>query len=136
MTREISNDLREPVQMNRLLQGDVGSGKTVVRDCVICQLFERVSGGNHGAHRNFGGATRFFVAGVIVSLGVKCDYADGKHDGAEKRGAWTDKDGLGGCGRGDPRFDSGSGGIPEIGSVITDDNTVSGENSGQCSGKG
>ncbi|MGE9616426.1 MAG: ATP-dependent DNA helicase RecG [Solitalea-like symbiont of Acarus siro] len=28
--REIRNDLRQPTQMNRLLQGDVGSGKTIV----------------------------------------------------------------------------------------------------------
>ena len=28
--KEIRNDVRNPQQMNRLLQGDVGSGKTVV----------------------------------------------------------------------------------------------------------
>lgn len=28
--KEIRNDLRQPIQMNRLLQGDVGSGKTMV----------------------------------------------------------------------------------------------------------
>ncbi|HET7657413.1 MAG TPA: ATP-dependent DNA helicase RecG [Bacillales bacterium] len=44
--REILNDMHEPERMSRLLQGDVGSGKTVV--AAIC-LFASVNAGFQGA---------------------------------------------------------------------------------------
>ncbi len=43
---EISNDLARPVPMHRLLQGDVGSGKTVV---AVTALLTAVRGGHQGA---------------------------------------------------------------------------------------
>jgi ATP-dependent DNA helicase RecG len=43
---EILRDLQEPVAMNRLLQGDVGAGKTVV---AAIALFAAVTAGNQGA---------------------------------------------------------------------------------------
>jgi ATP-dependent DNA helicase RecG len=43
---EISADLASPVPMHRLLQGDVGSGKTVV---AVCALLTAVEGGHQGA---------------------------------------------------------------------------------------
>ena len=30
MLQDISDDIKKPIMMNRLLQGDVGSGKTIV----------------------------------------------------------------------------------------------------------
>lgn len=44
--REILTDMKSPVQMNRLLQGDVGSGKTVV--AAVC-LYASVTAGFQGA---------------------------------------------------------------------------------------
>lgn len=44
--QEILNDLQSPLRMNRLLQGDVGSGKTAV---AIIALYATVSAGNQGA---------------------------------------------------------------------------------------
>ena len=43
---EISADLAGPLPMHRLLQGDVGSGKTVV---ALCALLVAVQGGHQGA---------------------------------------------------------------------------------------
>ncbi len=43
---EIAADLRRPVPMHRLLQGDVGSGKTVV---AVAALLAAVQGGHQGA---------------------------------------------------------------------------------------
>lgn len=46
VVKEILDDLQSPIAMNRLLQGDVGSGKTVVAAIV---LFATVSAGFQGA---------------------------------------------------------------------------------------
>jgi ATP-dependent DNA helicase RecG len=46
VVREILSDLRSPYRMNRLLQGDVGSGKTVVAAIVI---YASVTAGNQAA---------------------------------------------------------------------------------------
>ncbi len=43
---EIERDLAGPLPMNRLLQGDVGSGKTVV---ALCALLTAIQGGYQGA---------------------------------------------------------------------------------------
>src|SRR5699024_65646 len=43
---QILKDLKSPLRMNRLLQGDVGSGKTAV---AIISLYASVSAGNQGA---------------------------------------------------------------------------------------
>jgi ATP-dependent DNA helicase RecG len=43
---EIERDLSSPVPMHRLLQGDVGSGKTAV---AVCALLTAVQGGHQGA---------------------------------------------------------------------------------------
>ena len=46
MVNEILRDMKSPYRMNRLLQGDVGSGKTVV---AAIALFAAVSAGFQGA---------------------------------------------------------------------------------------
>lgn len=46
VVNEICRDLREPFQMNRLLQGDVGSGKTVV---AVIAFVATILGGYQGA---------------------------------------------------------------------------------------
>ncbi|MCM3610797.1 ATP-dependent DNA helicase RecG [Planococcus sp. MERTA32b] len=46
VVNEISKDMKEPLRMNRLLQGDVGSGKTVV---AAISLYATVTAGLQGA---------------------------------------------------------------------------------------
>lgn len=58
VTNEICRDLRNPHHMRRLLQGDVGSGKTVVLcDCFICDSDCWLSRSVDGPNRNIGATT-------------------------------------------------------------------------------
>ena len=53
MWREISHDLKRATPMQRLLQGDVGSGKTIVAALAALQAIESGTPGRvHGADRN------------------------------------------------------------------------------------
>ena len=68
---EISDDLAKPVPMHRLLQGDVGSGKTVV---AVASMLMAVQGGHQGAlmaptevlaEQHFSGVSRM-LEGLMV----------------------------------------------------------------------
>ena len=51
--REIGHDLKRTMPMQRLLQGDVGSGKTIIAALAALQAIEsRTAGRVHGADRN------------------------------------------------------------------------------------
>ena len=50
---EIFRDLKAPIRMHRLLQGDVGSGKTVVRNMYVCVESDGLSIGINGPNGNF-----------------------------------------------------------------------------------
>ena len=84
--REIETDLSKPLPMNRLLQGDVGSGKTVVAEISILDVIE-------------GGFQAAFMAPTYVlarqhyerlthdlkGLGVKMEFLSGSTPSAQKK---------------------------------------------------
>lgn len=64
--KEIRNDMGNPAQMNRLLQGDVGSGKTIVAFMsMLLALDNGFSSLFNGTYRNFSKPTFYWVIRII-----------------------------------------------------------------------
>ena len=87
--QEISADLAQPHPMRRLLQGDVGSGKTVVAALACLQAIE------NGFQAAFMAPTEILaeqhyrkLAPPLVPLGVRCAWVSGSQRKAERAAAW------------------------------------------------
>lgn len=87
--REISADLAQPHPMRRLLQGDVGSGKTVVAALACLQAIE------NGFQAAFMAPTEILaeqhfrkLAPPLSALGVRCAWVSGSQRKAERTAAW------------------------------------------------
>jgi len=87
--QEISADLGEPHPMRRLLQGDVGSGKTVVAALACLQAIE------NGFQAAFMAPTEILaeqhfrkLAPPLSALGVRCAWVSGSQRKAERTAAW------------------------------------------------
>ena len=84
---EIAADMASPLRMNRLLQGDVGSGKTLV---ALMALLVAVEAGGQGvmmapteilARQHYEG-----LAPLVLAAGVRLDLLTGRDKGAEREG--------------------------------------------------
>ncbi len=87
--REISEDLAQPHPMRRLLQGDVGSGKTVVAALACLQAIE------NGLQAAFMAPTEILaeqhyrkLAQPLAALGVKSAWVSGSQRKTERNAAW------------------------------------------------
>jgi ATP-dependent DNA helicase RecG len=87
--QEISTDLAQPHPMRRLLQGDVGSGKTVVAALACLQAIE------NGFQAAFMAPTEILaeqhyrkLAPPLSALGVRCAWVSGSQRKAERSAAW------------------------------------------------
>ncbi|MHB1062567.1 MAG: ATP-dependent DNA helicase RecG, partial [Thiobacillus sp.] len=87
--QEISADLAQPHPMRRLLQGDVGSGKTVVAALACLQAIE------NGFQAAFMAPTEILaeqhyrkLAPLLSELGVRCAWVSGSQRKAERTAAW------------------------------------------------
>ena len=87
--QEISADLAQPHPMRRLLQGDVGSGKTVVAALACLQAIE------NGFQAAFMAPTEILaeqhyrkLAPTLSALGVRCAWVSGSQRKAERTAAW------------------------------------------------
>jgi len=87
--QEISDDLTQPHPMRRLLQGDVGSGKTVVAALACMQAIE------NGMQSAFMAPTEILaeqhfrkLAPPLSALGVRCAWISGSQRKAERSAAW------------------------------------------------
>ncbi len=87
--QEISADLAQPHPMRRLLQGDVGSGKTVVAVLACLQAIE------NGSQAAFMAPTEILaeqhyrkLAPVLSELAVRCAWVSGSQRKAERTAAW------------------------------------------------
>ena len=86
---EISADMAQPHPMRRLLQGDVGSGKTVVAALACLQAIE------NGFQAAFMAPTEILaeqhyrkLAPPLSALGVRCTWVSGSQRKAERSAAW------------------------------------------------
>ncbi|MFO7543421.1 MAG: ATP-dependent DNA helicase RecG [Thiobacillus sp.] len=86
---EISSDLAQPHPMRRLLQGDVGSGKTVVAALACLQAVE------NGLQAAFMAPTEILaeqhyrkLATPLSALGVRCAWVSGSQKKSERSAAW------------------------------------------------
>ncbi|HMA11209.1 MAG TPA: ATP-dependent DNA helicase RecG, partial [Steroidobacteraceae bacterium] len=87
--QEISTDLAQPHPMRRLLQGDVGSGKTVVAALACLQAIE------NGMQAAFMAPTEILaeqhyrkLAQPLAALGVRTAWVSGSQRKAERTAAW------------------------------------------------
>ncbi|NDP49243.1 MAG: ATP-dependent DNA helicase RecG, partial [Sulfuriferula multivorans] len=87
--QEISADLIRPHPMRRLLQGDVGSGKTVVAALTCLQAIE------NGQQAAFMAPTEILaeqhfrkLAPQLSALGVRCAWVSGSQKKSERTTAW------------------------------------------------
>ncbi|HEY9098071.1 MAG TPA: ATP-dependent DNA helicase RecG [Thiobacillus sp.] len=87
--QEISTDLARPHPMRRLLQGDVGSGKTVVAALACLQAIE------NGLQAAFMAPTEILaeqhyrkLAPQLSALGVRCAWVSGSQKKSERTAAW------------------------------------------------
>jgi len=82
--REISEDLQRDVPMHRLLQGDVGSGKTAIAALAAAQGGQWCPGGGNGPDRN---PCRAVISEILRVLGGAQDSARVVKGGARTGGA-------------------------------------------------
>ena len=87
--QEISTDLAQPHPMRRLLQGDVGSGKTVVAALACMQAIE------NGQQAAFMAPTEILaeqhfrkLAPPLSALGVRCAWVSGSQRKSDRAAAW------------------------------------------------
>ena len=87
--QEISADLAQPHPMRRLLQGDVGSGKTVVAALACLQTIE------NGLQAAFMAPTEILaeqhfrkLTPPLSALGVRCAWVSGSQKKSERTAAW------------------------------------------------
>ena len=87
--QEISTDLGRPHPMRRLLQGDVGSGKTVVAALACLQAIE------NGQQSAFMAPTEILaeqhyrkLAPPLTALGVRCAWISGSQKKSVRTAAW------------------------------------------------
>ena len=75
---EIASDLAQPYPMQRLLQGDVGSGKTIVAALAgVPGDRSRLPGGVHGADRNLAGQHYLKLRSWLEPLGIEVAWLTG-----------------------------------------------------------
>jgi ATP-dependent DNA helicase RecG len=87
--KEISEDLGQPHPMRRLLQGDVGSGKTVVAALACLQAIE------NGVQAAFMAPTEILaeqhfrkLAPLLAAVGVRSCWVSGSQRKSERQAAW------------------------------------------------
>ncbi len=82
---EIRADMARPAPMHRLLQGDVGSGKTVVSACALLDTIETGAQGAVMAPTEILAAQHFRTfSNYLKPLGIRCDMLKGELKENEK----------------------------------------------------